>query len=670
MNVELRKLTLKYFKGKQNLEVNFTYPETVIMGENGTGKSTISDAWHWLLFGKDSQGRSVKTATSDGFELKTLTSDNVVIPNVDHEVIGELYCDGRKVELRKVYKEDWVKPRGALEAVLKGHTNVCYFDGVPVDMGEYNRRVNDIIPEALFKLITNPLYYNQLHWTDRRKVLIAMAGDIKDADIAAINPEFQKLLQSLDGKSIADFKAKIGAEKATIKKEFDLLPTKIATVREGMPEKQDWEALQKELNTLQSEIDEIDIAIGDANKSYQTILELTQGKQRQINQLKTEKQTIEQTARAAEKDRVFEANQKRRDLENEIAVLKRELTTCQTNADALKKERDTVEANLNKAVTQSNKLRDDWYSENSKEYFPGDGCLTCPVYGHECTDGTAHQFHAGAAEKAREAFNQKKRETLATISENGRNENAKIPHLQEQIKAIDSELVKYADIQEQSKIKLDIKMNELRTTPIEAEKEIDITLHPDWIAADLEIKELEAQIEDSPATADNTELIQKKREITAQTDALKKTLNTKEQIANDERRIAEYMEQQRTQAQKIADLEAMEYEAMQFTKAKFAEVENRINSKFKIVQFKMFDYTNDGNEVEKCETLVNGVPYLSINTAGQINAGLDIINAICEYHNVFAPIFIDRRESVNALIPCKSQIINLVVSKEKTLQIN
>lgn len=667
MNVELRKLTLKYFKGKQNLEVNFTYPETVIMGENGTGKSTVSDAWHWLLFGKDSTGRSVKTATSDGFELKTLTADNVFIPNVDHEVIGELYCDNRKVTLRKIYREDWVKPRGALEAVLKGHTNVCYFDGVPVDMGEYNRRVNDIIPEALFKLITNPLHYNQLHWTDRRKVLIAMAGDIKDAEIAAINPEFQKLLQSLEGKSIADFKAKIGAEKATIKKEFELLPTKIATVREGMPEPQDWAALQRDLEILQSDIDEIDIAIGDANKSYHAILELVQGKQRQINALKTEKQTIEQTARAAEKDRVFEANQKRRDLENEINGFKRDISTAQNQIETLVKDRDIIQGSLNRTTEQANKLRDDWYAENGKEYVPGDGCLTCPIYGHECTDETAHQFHAGAADKAMEAFNQKKRETLADITKLGTLLNARIPTLQAQIKAFDADIEKYAEIMDTKQNTLSIKADELSATPVETEKGIDVAGHPDWIAADLEIKELETQIDDSPATADNTELIQKKREITAQIDTLKKALNTKEQIANDERRIADYTEQQRIQAQKIADLEAMEYEAMQFTKAKFAEVENRINSKFKIVQFKMFDYTNDGNEVEKCETLVNGVPYLSINTAGQINAGLDIINAICEYHNVFAPIIIDRAESVNNFIDVKSQIVRLIVTTDKNL---
>jgi hypothetical protein len=64
---------------------------------------------------------------------------------------------------------------------------------------------------------------------------------------------------------------------------------------------------------------------------------------------------------------------------------------------------------------------------------------------------------------------------------------------------------------------------------------------------------------------------------------------------------------------------------------------------------------------------VNGVPFGAANTAGQVNAGLDIINALIKFHGVSAPIFIDGRESVNRLIHTESQIINLVVSHDKTL---
>ena len=122
-------------------------------------------------------------------------------------------------------------------------------------------------------------------------------------------------------------------------------------------------------------------------------------------------------------------------------------------------------------------------------------------------------------------------------------------------------------------------------------------------------------------------------------------------------------------AQQIADVEREEYTIEQFTKTKIDECEKRINAMFKFVSFKLYDYTFDGNAVETCVPLVDGVPYGSANTAGQVNAGLDIINTLCRHYSICAPIFIDGRESVNEIIPTESQIINLVVTKDNKLTI-
>ena len=67
--------------------------------------------------------------------------------------------------------------------------------------------------------------------------------------------------------------------------------------------------------------------------------------------------------------------------------------------------------------------------------------------------------------------------------------------------------------------------------------------------------------------------------------------------------------------------------------------------------------------------MVDGVPFSDLNNAGRINAGLDIINAICRFEEVYAPIFIDNAESVNKLLPVNSQSIRLIVSEHKTLVI-
>ncbi len=188
------------------------------------------------------------------------------------------------------------------------------------------------------------------------------------------------------------------------------------------------------------------------------------------------------------------------------------------------------------------------------------------------------------------------------------------------------------------------------------------------IEIDKQISELEQTIPEKP-NVDNTELITEKRVLNGAIAELNKRLNKRDDIAKENSRIAKYKEEQQIMAQQIADIEAQEYQVMQFTKAKYSEVERRVNSKFKLVKFKMFNYTNDGNEVETCETLVDGVPFSSANTARQINAGLDIINAICEFHNYYAPIFIDRAESVTDFYDVKSQIIKMSVVKGREFKV-
>ena len=109
---------------------------------------------------------------------------------------------------------------------------------------------------------------------------------------------------------------------------------------------------------------------------------------------------------------------------------------------------------------------------------------------------------------------------------------------------------------------------------------------------------------------------------------------------------------------------------MTFTKAKIDTMESRINGRFKYVSFKMFAQQVNGGEVECCETLINGVPFSDANNAAKINAGIDIINVLCKHYDIYAPIFIDNRESVTNLIECDSQIVNLIVSEpDKKLRV-
>jgi exonuclease SbcC len=182
-------------------------------------------------------------------------------------------------------------------------------------------------------------------------------------------------------------------------------------------------------------------------------------------------------------------------------------------------------------------------------------------------------------------------------------------------------------------------------------------------AGTLQMIKLRNEEIESPAPAeDKSDLISKKQALRLIIDDLKKQLATKQQREKILARIEELNNQERTLAQELADLEGIEFSIEQFTKAKMDTLESRINGRFKKVRFKMFEEQINGGQVEACTTLIDGVPYTDANTASKIQAGLDIINAFSEYYDVYAPVWIDNRESVIRLPETNSQLINLFVS--------
>lgn len=184
-----------------------------------------------------------------------------------------------------------------------------------------------------------------------------------------------------------------------------------------------------------------------------------------------------------------------------------------------------------------------------------------------------------------------------------------------------------------------------------------------------QIEEAQAALATDAATLDDSEHKAKKKELTAARDALKKRLAARDEIARLDKEIADLEKQGQDIAQQIADLEKQEFIAQEFTRRKIDECESRINGMFHNVTFRLFDKTFEGNIYETCIPLIDGVPFGAANTAGQVNAGLDIINTLCRFHGICAPIFIDNRESVINLIPTESQIINLVVTNDNKLTI-
>ena len=174
--IKLKKLSLVNFKGIKNLEIELK-DQTIIEGKNGSGKTSVFDAYSWLLFGKNSQNQT-------DFSIKTYDTNNNVIHNLEHSVEGTFMIDDSEVVLKRLLREKWSKKKGSENPELTGNETIFFINEVPKSLSEYKLFVDGIISEESQKVLSNPLYFNQtMKWQDRRTILSKLAGDIDKTSI-------------------------------------------------------------------------------------------------------------------------------------------------------------------------------------------------------------------------------------------------------------------------------------------------------------------------------------------------------------------------------------------------------------------------------------------------------------------------------------------------------
>lgn len=646
--VILKSLSLTNWKGEKQRTTEFNEVETTISGENGLGKTRHFDAFMWLLFGKDSQDRK-------DFNIKSIV-DGKPLEKVECEVSGVLYVDGGEISLRRAYVEDWVKPRGQVEQVFKGNHTETYWNDTPVNVSEYQKRINAIIDDSVFKMVTNPLFFANMKWQDQREQLFQLAGTITDNEIAAGNPEFATLLDRISGKSLVDFKRELSSRKKRLKDDLAQIQPRIDQTSRLMPGKEDYSDLERQLVEIDTEITTIDKAIADKTTAIRQQYEGVQAKQQEINNLKQKRQKVLFDEQNRVREAAFAANANRRELESNIKSTEKELETMQRGVRLSQQEVNTVQDRILSKKREIEGLRTSWYDENAKEYQGDDNCPEC-----------GQLLPEERRSEARQMFANNKASKLSHITAKGGDLNKEVVEVEQDL-ANATKSLKTAQKEIQAKRDLLVSLNqELIALPMVEESDIKPEEIHEYVQLTGQIKSLEAALDNGTEQIDTTDLQNRKKGFQQMRDEVKGRLAIRDLISKYTAEIASLDKQGKDLAQQIADAEREEYTIQNFTKAKIDECERRINGLFSIVRFKLFDYTIDGNESETCIALVDGVPFPSVNTAGKVNAGLDIINALTRFYGVTAPIFIDGRESVNRLIKTESQIINLVVSHDKEL---
>lgn len=624
--MKLVQLNLQNFKGIEFGDFRFTN-NTIIRGDNATGKTTVFDALCWLLFGKDSLDRA-------DFQIKTLKNGEPV-HNVNHMVQAAFDNeDGTGFTLKRIYREKYSNPRGG-EVKLTGHTTDYFINDVPSKEKEYKAFINNMINEDVFKLITNPLFFNEQYtWQNRRKLLLEMCGDVDDASVINSKDELKRLTELLNGRSVDEQRKIIASKKTAINKELDMIPVRIDEAVKCKPTP--LEAEQK----LKDDIATIETAIKQLDEDKSVIVNGLDGAERTAKIREIKRKLADRKSQL-----MNEHTEKERRLEHEYKLSLVQLQMAETERDRYKDREYELDTQIKQEEARIDKLQAE-FDEFNQSQFNKELCPTC-----------GQELPASKYEELQAKFNKNKAEKLEEWQA-----------LIDSAKALKQNYIEQKELMQVKADGMCSQIEELSNTKDAKQKAMNEVGEVD-LDNDVQVNDLKAELFMLELDEDNTSDDQLKRidselsELADKRSALQTELTKYDVIRDITKRINELEQEQQRLINEKNLVDETAFLLDEFVKAKVEMLEDTINKHFTITTFKMANVLVNGSVEDCCETMVDGVPYRSLNNAARINAGIDIINALTKFYKVNAPVFIDNAEAVTKFIDCKSQTIKLIVDE-------
>ena len=629
--MRLKTLTIENFKGIKKFVLNADGENISILGDNGTGKTTVADSIAWLLYDQNSQGVSLQP--------KPLSLTGEAAHGICSDVEAIIDNNGSELKLKKSFFEKWTKKRGMPKPVFSGHITNYYLDDVPAKKKEYVERINELADESVLKLLTNVNHFaEKLHWQDRRQILLDICGDISDADIIASDKKLFRIPEILAGKSFEDQKKIITAQKIKLNKELNDLPIRIDEVDKSLPDMTDIETDIKDIEESLSSLSKCLLSVNEKKVRIKSGGEVAE-KVKELRIIETE------LLKSENQETVIKFQEKAKQEKEKLALevsFEAEAANCKKLHAAIKTNAEKNEI-AKKALIG---LRENWNKINGN-IFDGSNNL-CPTCGQE--------YLVKKIQEIKETFNVNKSKNLTDISKTGKLLASEIAERKKDNESFRADIISY----DESIEKLEKQISELNNDTDQAGSPFQKKLKTDIERLKKDIEELRndskgvielAQEEINDITGKIADVNLQKQEID----------NYKKGLA----RIDELSDQQKVYAAEFEKLEEKLFIMEEFIRAKVSLLENKVNDKFKLAKFKLFNIQVNGGLVECCEVTYQGIPWnAGLNNGAKINVGLDIISTLSEFYGLTMPVFLDNAESVTSIIDTESQVIKLMVDEK------
>mgnify|MGYP001625111386 CR=1 FL=1 len=682
MKIQLLKMHVQNFKGCKDREITFG-DRTNIKGANATGKTTVFDSFTFLMFGKDSLGNSK-------FDIRPLDADGNMINNLEISVEASIRVDDEEYSLKKTQKQVWRKKRGTDTTEFQGNVNEFEINGYPKSEKEFKSFIAGIVDENIFNLVTNPNAFNALPWKEQREILMKFVGVMSDAEIAlTYGDKYSLLIPELKIASTDDILKKYTKAKNTLNKQMTEIPARIDELSKQIISV-DVGALEVQKAAKQAELKRVE----DSLSGGTDILEKINEYKNRVIEEKFKLSELQNNANAELDEKRRSARKSVNDADDKVTKTEREILDAEYLKEDYIKARDRAES-------EKTRYAEEW-KEWKKKTFPDfepledyaeplpltDKDLTCPTCGQALPEEVRKQriedreklcerlrkehdarceAHKAKYEKDKDDFESHREKMLFEITEKGQKVADNVRAYQKQIDEQEKEISALKLQLECEKAELSKAKKDLDAIPAYA----DIFGEKNYIQIEGTIRGLENEIEElRKKTPDNAEAEARRDAIRDEISDIEAQIKAADNTKVKER-IAELEAEQKSIGQRIAEQEQMIDLTESFIRAKMNMISEKINEKFKVVRFSLFDIQINGGLKETCECTVNGVPYSSLNNGHRIIAGLDIIHSLSELYGVSAPVFIDNSEAISTgnFPEMDTQIIHLIVTDDKELTV-
>lgn len=680
-SIKLRSIKIENFKGAKERTIEFG-ENTKICGANATGKTTIFDAFTWLLFGKDSLGNAK-------FDIRPLDKDGKMIDNLEISVEAVVSVDDEEYTLKKVQKQKWVKRRGTNTTEFQGNVNEFEINGYPKLEKDFKAFISGVIDEKIFNLVTNPVTFTSLPWKEQREILMKFVGESSDVQIAEEHGEkFVKLIPELKIASTDDILKKYTKAKNTLNKEMIEIPARIDEVSKQLISV-DVGALEVEKAAKEVALKKVEDDLAGGTEKTEEI----NAKRERVMNLKFNISDISNK----EAEILME---KRRNAVSECNEVEEKLLNYKKQADSITFDIESAFRQKERAEKDRDKFADEWRREKSSaflemkpfpEYTPlpefTEDDLVCPTCGQtlpkevrekrisdyeerkknneECYQKKKAEYEEQYRED-KEKFEKNRADKLKLITEKGqkaaddvRTYQKIINDKQQELESVNAEIAKCEETLKEKKETID-------SIPTVA----DMSKNEEYQKISKQILVLEDEIEEmSKETVGKTELETKRAVLRDEiSDIVAKIKSADDTKVRD--RIAELETKKTEVGQKIAEQEQMIDLTEEFIRAKMNRISSIINEKFGgRVTFKLFEVQINSGIRETCECQWDGRTNMS--NGESIVAGMYICKALSELYEVSCPLFVDNSEAVSdgRFPDMNCQVIKLLVSNDKELKV-